>query len=232
MSTLIFQIKLFAITYTTIVNGNWNNTGCWAGGNIAPLQCADTIIIKHHLVLPSDLNLLSGAYLLIEANGGVCGHVQLFVNDNAGLLKYGILEIDVLNMSGGTVDLLPPGNTIFTEYGLLTGGSFNNTSNFSVGPWFECQMPEYQFVNAISNSFLEMNLQQYPNPATNFITIKTSDDSPNFKLVIFDDKGSIVYQNERKTKECMIDISDLKSGLYFIEVISNQSISYNKFCKR
>jgi hypothetical protein len=229
--TLFFKISLFALTYTTAVNGNWNNHGCWVNANIPSFDNADTIIIKHHIVLQSNLNLFNGAHLLIENNGGICGHVQLFVNSGSSVLKFGILEIDALNMSGGSVDLLPPGNTIFTQYGLLSGGTFNNTSNFFVGPWFECQMPEYQFLSGFDELYANKKIKVFPNPSTNFIFIDLPVSTNFYEVVIFNDKGAEVYHKEVNLNQNIVDVTEFTPGLYVIQIISQQSFASAKFCK-
>lgn len=226
------KLNTIATTYTTAVNGNWNNIGCWVGGAVPSFDCADSIIIKHHLILPSNLVLQSGAYLIIESNGGLCGHFQINVNNGVNLLKYGILEIDALNQSGGAVTLLPPGNTIFTQYGLITGGTFDNTSNFMVGPWFECQLPEYQFLNGLDDHLTNLKLQIFPNPATNYLTLNLPASTAVYNVLIFDDKGSIVYQKEINHSQNRINIEELITGLYFIQLITNQSLASAKFSKR
>lgn len=228
---IFFQCRLYATTYTTAVNGNWNNSGCWLNALVPAFSFSDTLLIKHHIVLPSDLTLLSGAYLRIESTGGICGHVQVHVNTNAGILKYGILEIDVLNMSGGDVNLLPPGNAIFTQYGVLTGGSLNATCNLSVGPWFECQMPEYQFLNGLNDITKKIELILFPNPSTHFISIDLPASTTPYELTIVDMNGTIVLQKQLDYKQTALNVSELKSGLHFIQLIGTDIYAVSKFCK-
>ena len=230
-SLLIWSIKLKASSYTTAVNGNWNNPGCWVNADIPAFNCSDTIIIKHHIVLPSNINLLNGAYLLIDSTGGLCGHFIIDVNAGASILKYGILEIDVLNQWGGSVNLLPPGNTIFTQYGLLTGGSFNNTSNLSVGPWFECQMPEYQFLNTLNKEKKE-GVKLYPNPVTNTINLDFNLSFQSYNIFIFDIQGKLVFKNVYSAHQNLIDVSVLNNGLYFLQIVYNETSVLTKFIKQ
>lgn len=221
-----------ATTYTTAVNGNWSNIGCWANNTAPAYTCADTIVIKHHIVLPNDLTLLSGAYMLIESTGGICGHVRIFMNAGSSILKYGILEIDALDMSGGIATMLPPGNTIFTQYGQLSGGAeFTNTSNLSVGPWFECQMPEYQFINGLDNALQIEKLNIYPNPCSHLLSIDLPKNCTEFLIKIMDAKGSIqLYQSEVNNRN-QFDITTLPNGIYFLEIIAPEKLYMARFCK-
>ena len=232
LATFVFaDIAVNATNFTTAVNGNWSNQGCWVNGNIPSLNITDTVIIKHHIVLPSNLTLLNGAHLQIESTGGLCGHVQLFVNTGASVVKYGILEIDVLNMTGGIVDLLPPGNTIFTQYGLLSGGVFNNTSNFSVGPWFECQMPEYQFLNGLNDEHNSVAIKIFPNPVEQLIYIDMPNHVNQTSCLIFDSKGALHLQQQLRQHQKQIDVSELQPGLFFLQIISNEKTMLGKFYK-
>jgi len=222
--------KLIASSFSTAVNGNWNNPGCWTNANIPAFNISDTIIIKHHIVLPSNLNLLNGAHVLIESTGGLCGHFEVNVNTNASIIKYGILEIDVLNQSGGMVNLMPPGNTIFTQYGLLTGGTFNNTSNFAVGPWFECQMPEYQFLNGLNeNANSRINL--FPNPVETTLNIDIPISIKSYLLCVYDAQGVCVLIKEIHGTEIQVDLSGLFAGLYFLQLANGASNTFAKFNK-
>jgi hypothetical protein len=231
VSILIFSPKISnANTYITAVNGNWNNQGCWANSFIPLFTINDTVIIKHHIVLPSNLTLLNGAYILIESTGGLCGHIEIELNTGATLIKYGILEIDVLNQSGGIVSLYPPGNTIFTQYGSLTGGSFNNTSNLSVGPWFECQMPEYQFLNGL-NEHKKLSFNIYPNPILASINIDLAINVKSYDVFIYNLQGVLVFQNQYSGKQKQIEANSLVTGTYFLKITYDETIAIAKFSK-
>lgn len=66
----------------------------------------------------------------------------------------------------------------------------------------------------------------YPNPATSFIQLHN--DSPQTNAFIYDEKGSLVkVMNTNDNLNQTIDISDLKSGIYFI-LIGNKT---HKFIK-
>lgn len=223
--------KTKATSYTTAVNGHWSNQGCWVNGLIPPFTTSDSIVIKHHIVLPSNLSLLSGASLLIESTGGLCGHFEINIAAGASILKYGILEIDVLNQSGGSVNLLPPGNTIFTQYGFLSGGSFSNTSNFAVGPWFECQMPEYQFLNGINDHLNKGSINIFPNPVEQFIYFDAPNSSNKIACLVFDSKGTLILQKQLSHNQKQIDVSELQSGMFFLQIILDEKTLFGKFYK-
>ena len=225
------HFNLFASSFITEANGVWNNTGTWENGNIPPFSNSDTVVIKHLILLPADLTLLNGAYLKIDSTGGLCGHFKINVSASTSFLKYGFLQIDALNMTGGEVNLLPPGNTIFTQYGLLTGGVFNNTSNFNVGPWFQCQLPEYQTINSLKDRKINTETRCYPNPVDDLITFDLPPSADTYLYFIYDTKGAIVLQDELFYHQSTIDVSVLKAGLYYIELIGKEINAMAKFSK-
>jgi len=63
---------------------------------------------------------------------------------------------------------------------------------------------------------LELNdIIIFPNPTSSFLTIKSNNlISP---ISIYDITGKLVLQNTGNSKEIILDISNLNSGLYFIK---------------
>jgi hypothetical protein len=72
------------------------------------------------------------------------------------------------------------------------------------------------------------NIAIYPNPANDFISIK-SENIIIKKLEIIDISGKIVYSKIAKNQ--IFDISDLKSGIYFVEIHTNSEILMSKIIK-
>lgn len=75
------------------------------------------------------------------------------------------------------------------------------------------------------------NFSFFPNPATNVLNIKTEN---NFEqLLITDMSGRTIKTiNSNNTKQERIDVSDLNSGIYFIQVVSNGVSQVQKFIKQ
>lgn len=67
--------------------------------------------------------------------------------------------------------------------------------------------------SAIDNAIAE-SLTVYPNPATNNITISNIEQGTEVSII--NTIGSIVMLKTAETESLTIDISDLKSGMYFI----------------
>jgi hypothetical protein len=69
----------------------------------------------------------------------------------------------------------------------------------------------------------------YPNPASNFVHIKTNinlnDDS---KLTIYSEDGKLIISISSVSDDMNIDVSDLSSGYYFVELITTNKVYKKK----
>jgi hypothetical protein len=90
-------------------------------------------------------------------------------------------------------------------------------------------------VNELSKN--NSNLNIYPNPANNLITIETNAINNgqlsinNGQITIINIKGQEVKSLNFKDCKLQIDVSDLPGGLYFVKVRSEQGVSIAKFVK-
>jgi hypothetical protein len=64
-------------------------------------------------------------------------------------------------------------------------------------------------------------LQVYPNPASDFITIRNSMEIQS--LEIYDLAGRIIYSANSHTLESRVDVSDLNQGIYILRVSANNT---------
>lgn len=71
----------------------------------------------------------------------------------------------------------------------------------------------------------------FPNPASNVLNIKSENNIE--QLTITDMSGRIVKTiNSNNTKQTCIDVADLTSGIYFVQVVSNGVPQVQKFIKQ
>ena len=76
-----------------------------------------------------------------------------------------------------------------------------------------------------------IDIKVYPNPARDFITIR-SNDLINNTLTITSLTGNEIKTIELITNLTSIDISNLNSGVYLISIKKNEQIYYKKFMKK
>ena len=79
-----------------------------------------------------------------------------------------------------------------------------------------------------TKDFVVSNFAIYPNPATNYVNIKLADNSFFEKANIYSITGQFIKTSSNKT----IDVSDLYSGIYLVEVETDQGKSVTKIVKR
>ena len=78
----------------------------------------------------------------------------------------------------------------------------------------------------------ELDAQIYPTLTSDFITIELNEQAVEFDISIFSLSGHRLYSSEnRNNSEHRIDVSNLQSGMYLIELISKDAYYRNKFMK-
>ncbi len=90
--------------------------------------------------------------------------------------------------------------------------------------WTGVKILEYEnnCVNAINEKNIK-SITAFPNPAKNDLNIKIPS-GENFKTTLYNNFGEVVYSKKIKknTGEIRIDLSNLKSGFYFLEIMDKQ----------
>ena len=87
--------------------------------------------------------------------------------------------------------------------------------------------------NLAAENFNNIQVNVYPNPAENLITIENYADVASLKsLKIVNTLGQTVKQIEPKTNTTQIDISNLSSGIYIIQFEGIYKNNYQKFIKK
>ncbi len=94
---------------------------------------------------------------------------------------------------------------------------FVKQSEFNLN-WFQLNFTS----TAVKNTTLQNAVLMYPNPAKNFLMLSFQPPfDGNKSIQIFDLKGSLVYSIHCKENKCVIDTSELQSGMYLVQVIGD-----------
>lgn len=95
--------------------------------------------------------------------------------------------------------------------------------------------PSYFCIDDISIDYIDnisenknLGANIYPNPATDYIIIKNSDNS---EISISDVTGKILFKTTSDSDNFKINTSDFKTGIYFVTLKSNNQIYTQKFVK-
>jgi len=190
----------------------------------------DTFLINHPIVIDNDLRLESGAYMLIQNGGGICGHQIATVLGNAKLVVYGILELDELYVNSGFVRIYK-GDVTLTTYAQITGQGGNlkveEEASLVVGEWFECRLPDYSFARTstavVVPQIVNRSISIYPNPFTNALTIENLQglysDFKVYNLLGEEVFSSLMHSNEPNT----FNLNHLKKGVYILTVFADDT---------
>ncbi|MCW3071240.1 MAG: hypothetical protein JWO44_1130 [Bacteroidetes bacterium] len=211
----------FSTSWTSVAAGFWNDPSTWSTNTIPPYSSSDTFYIKHPVAFQDNLFFNNAALLKIDSAGGLCGHHNITAATGSTILKYGIIELDTMNIPGGHVNFYAPGQAIFTMNGTLSSGGSLSVSGCSlaVGPWFECVQPTFSFTIGITE-YNKETVHVFPDPATDHFTFSFQTDLQNAWLQITDISGRAVYSSFFSGKEHTVPTDDWKNGMYYWTVIT------------
>ena len=116
------------------------------------------------------------------------------------------------------------------------GGGLVSASQLTVGThWYVCQphaslgMKGIIIVSistGIPESQSQMNISVYPNPASDFITVKTNSGFQSSPYFITDMAGRQVLSGKLNSEENFIEISKFEKGIYLFQVAGQRRRSF------
>tara|TARA_B110000977_G_scaffold32388_1_gene43001 strand:+ start:605 stop:1765 length:1161 start_codon:yes stop_codon:yes gene_type:complete len=215
----------------------------WGGMNFDTVFWKQMIISNTNLVADTvditfkvDMSNVVDSFSVPELNGTFnnwCGNCNPMVSP----MLNDIWEITMPFLSGDTIEYKFSADSWSIQETLdptenCTNDDVNFTNRVLVIPhndfvldevcWGSCNScvtgTEFQNIN---------NLKIYPNPSSDFLTIQSNNlINP---ISIYDITGKLIIQNIGNAKEINIDISNLRSGLYFIKSSSINSSFMRSF---
>ncbi len=116
-------------------------------------------------------------------------------------------------------------NVDLSSLGNVKGLIFSLTSSDDMTPYYYClDNLTYTDVVSVENT-VKQNISVFPNPATDYINVKGI---ANSNIKINDITGKIVYSKNNSSEKEQINISHLKSGVYFITIENNDEFFSKK----
>ncbi len=120
--------------------------------------------------------------------------------------------------------------------------SLNTYSNQTIRIGIKCQTPDaYMFMvddfkvtssNLRTDEFLANKFTTYPNPANDLVTITNSANILFSEIAITDMNGRTVKNIKvSDLSETQINVSDLTSGVYFMNITTDEGVAVKKFVK-
>lgn len=188
---------------------------------------------------------LSGNKALKYSNFNYMG-IELGSHIDASAMTH--LHVDIYPTTETTIQLTPisPGNELPTSLGTLVPNQWNSIEiplstytgvnlsdlfqfKFDGGTGGIFYMDNLFFVNKNATGVEiadDVKLEIYPNPAVDFINIKTNEKIATINISSI--LGQQVKTSTVNSPDCVLDISNLASGNYIITVISANGKSINK----
>lgn len=83
----------------------------------------------------------------------------------------------------------------------------------------------------LRNSYREDYYTVYPNPAKSVLTVHSTQGNPKTSYELVDVLGKLVFAGESSGNDFTIPVSDLKQGIYFLRLISNDGMTQKKIVK-
>jgi len=86
---------------------------------------------------------------------------------------------------------------------------------------------------SVSNFDVEESFSMYPNPAKDILNIRFKNSVNDINVSIYDSLGKLVYNKETRliNSKCVLNVSNLNSGLYFISINSKGKTLTKKLIK-
>lgn len=194
-------------------------------------------------------NSVGDTFNLVASAENFCIAKIAYTNDSCGCAA-SIPSIALVGSSNNTLTVIGSAtNTPDSLYIFWGDGdsTFYNSPNTNIshtyttsGPWDVC-LRAYGFCGiedtCLSNLYSgiystedikELMMNVYPNPFNESINIELTKNINNGKIYIFDMLGKQVYYSQISGKQIKLSTTELKKGMYFIKLITNEGKVFNK----
>jgi len=161
----------------------------------------------------------------VDASGNV------FVADTENNRIRKITSTGIVTTLAGSTQGFADGNGTVAKFDSPRSLAVDATGNIFVADTDNYRIRKISNILANTNFQLQNQVSLYPNPASTFVNIKLEDISAS-KATILDINGRIlqfvIINDNNKT----IDISNLDTGIYFIQITTDKGIVSKKFVKQ
>lgn len=116
----------------------------------------------------------------------------------------------------------PSGDTLVNAV-IATNTVYMNSTNNSY-----IRLPLVDFIGGLSSiSENNINMDLYPNPASNEVTVFLSEEM-NATISVLDVHGKLVFENKMKGKQLVLSLQNFDNGIYFVRIASEKGIAVKK----
>jgi hypothetical protein len=227
-----YQEDLFG-NCTSIIQSNINQyVGCFRNDTtnkriyyLPPFTTTDTILYDFNLVLGDTIKTyLSGFtgedWLVTNIDSVLLGsqyHKRFKLNNCFPKTLY------IIESMGSTFGLLSPFICWAPYYEHIYDLQCFKMNNLTVYP---DSSTVCSLVSSVNEPFIENVISIFPNPTTGQLNITTNLQS--YELSIFNSTGQLIQKRKIISNSILLDISDLPTGLYLIQVSENEKQLYKQ----
>jgi len=148
---------------------------------------------------------------------------DLTATSSSGLaITYTSSDTNVATILGNTITVLYAGVTTITA---MQAGNNNYEAASDVAQTLTI------VTLGIDDEILSKVVKLYPNPAVNFIKLDIGA-IEKASIKVFDINGKLVLDNKNYNSKEVLNISNLKIGIYFVKIKSNKGNTMKKFIKK
>jgi hypothetical protein len=124
------------------------------------------------------------------------------------------------------------GNLIANETSSTIEISQNGMYTVEVTNAWGCNTSDQlEVINLGEATISSIKFSVFPNPADQILTIQSKDNTP-ISIRIFDVSGKLIKSESSNATLTNIEVDEFTSGLYFLEIKSENQITQTKFIKK
>ena len=127
----------YAVTYTTLTDGDWNNTtNVWSTDGVTPCGCFPgyninnkDIIVNHNITTTGDLKVMNASTLTVNTSCFIGSDNNIIVSGSVLNIYGSCAAVKLTQSTGSTVNLIGATITLYKRYEILAG-TLNMDSSF------------------------------------------------------------------------------------------------------
>jgi hypothetical protein len=175
-------------------------------------------------------NLTAGTYSLTITDHNGCSGSQIYVVDEPNsplVLNADITDASSVSAANGEIDITITGGTSPYNYEWSNGSTNADLTDLSPGAYLitvtdanNCSLATTFVVDVLSGveSLSSVNLEVYPNPASDIINLSSSNDKIKH-IKLFSITGQLLLEKRVDDEVCTISVSSYSAGTYYLDII-------------
>ncbi|PQV47854.1 putative secreted protein (Por secretion system target) [Jejuia pallidilutea] len=195
--------------YTATYRINYSNQGTMTQSGFVNLDFDDNVIdFSSANPMVSEQNTNELIWEFIDLKPFETRSIEFILDFNVPTINNGDVLNFIGNISSDLTEITP------------------NDNVFNLEHTFQCcllDVPSFEF----SDYFI-----QYPNPTNDFLNLKMKRQIHVESIIIFDILGQEVKKVSSNNEHIKIDVSNLKSGHYFIKILASQKEFFTRFIRK